>query len=340
MTPEPIRDKASSGESVLLMPENSKYAGQEIDVTSRRSIEIEFEKIQNSEHLFELKEKISPEATHVVINNFYHRETFWRAKIPLDGVKEVFGQCFNFSQMKMKQGKEGLETVYGKNGFPKRKYRFLNHLQSRFKLKADCPIELFSLDDQECASPLVLIYDFVYSLEAIGPPGVEYNVVDGLCGNLIAAHRVFSTEEMVFERIVVQNQYVIETQIPKLDSLQKRELLVRSILRSHQAAMAERYYLLRLCKTNNCTSSPFQILDSVARYGFFQRFGAGLYRFPISPMFYLRIRGFVSTSSRQILVRDEFETYIQDPETQARKSVFLKRRSHAKRAARKQENIN
>jgi hypothetical protein len=340
MTPEPISGKALSGEPALMMPEKSKYAGQEIDVTSRRSIEIEFEKIQNSVHSFELKEKISPEATHVVVNHFYHRETFWRAKIPLDGVEEVFGQCFNFSQMKMKQGKEGLETVFGKNGFPKRKYRFLNHLQSRFKLKADCPIELFAIDDRDCTIPLVEIYDFIYSLEAIGPLGVEYNVVDGLCGNLIAAHRVFSIEEMVFERIVVQNQYVIETQIPKLDTLQKRELLVRSLLKSHQAAMAERNYLLRLCKTNNCTSSPFQILDSVARYGFFQGLAAELYCFPVSPMFYLRIRGFVSTSSRQMLVRDEFQAYIQGSETQERKSAFLKRRSHAKRKERKKENIN
>ncbi len=188
--------------------------------------------------------------------------------------------------------------------------------------------------------PLIEIYDFIYSLEAIGPPGVEYNAVDGLLGNLIAAHRFFSTEEMVFERIVVQNQYVIETHIPKLDCLQKRELLVRSILRSHQAAMSERYYLLRLCKTNNCTSSPFQILDSVAHYSFFQRLGTGLYRFPISPMLYLRIRGFVTPSSRQTLVRDEFQTYIQDPVVQERKSAFLKRRSQAKRDARANANVN
>ena len=153
MAPEPISDKAPSGESALLMPEKSKYAGQKIDVSSRRSIEIEIEKIEDSDYSFVLKEKISSEASHVVVNNFYHREEFWRAKIPLDGVEEVYGQCFNFSKMKMKQGKEGLETVFGKNGFPKRKYTFLNHLQCRIKLKDDCPIELFSIDDRDCASP-------------------------------------------------------------------------------------------------------------------------------------------------------------------------------------------
>ncbi|MFK7776757.1 MAG: hypothetical protein QM501_01385 [Gimesia sp.] len=334
MTSEPTNKSVSSDEMALLMPDDSKYAGQLIDISSRRSIQIDSEQIGDRCNSFDDNATISPDASHVIVDYFYHREQFWRARIPLDGVDQVYGQCFNFSQIKMKQGKDGLEKVYNKSGFPKRKYKILNHLQSRFKLKADSPIELFSMEDQNCNSPLFEIFDFVYSLETVGPIGVVYNVVDGLRGHLIAAHRMFSTEEMVFERIVVQNEYVIETLIPKLNTLQKRELLVKSMMRSHTAGMSEKYYLLRLCKTNNCTSSPFQILDSVAHYSIIQRLGTGLYRFPLSPMFYLRIRGLVSTSSKQMLVRDEFEEYIQNPETRKRKSNYLKRKSRAKREAR------
>lgn len=334
MASEQNSERVDSDESALFMPEKSKYAGQKIDVSSRRSIEIDFVEVDGHTSPMGHHENLPTNATHVVVKYFYHREEFWRARVPLDCVDEIYGQCFNFSEIKMKKGANGLEIIYDKNGLPKRKYKFLNHLQSRFKLKPECPIELFSMEDLNCVTPLFQITDFIYSLETIGPPGVIYNVIDGLRGHLIATHRVLSTEEMVFERIVVQNEYVVETKIRKIGSKHKRELLVRSLLRSHRAGMSERYFLLRLFRTNNCTSSPFRILDSVARYGFIQWLGTNLYRFPISPLFYLRVRGFVSASPKQKMVREEFEEYIQDPETQQRKALFLKRKSRAKREAR------
>ncbi len=335
MNSEPTSENSHSDDSILLMPNNSKYAGQKIDTSSRRSIQIESEIIATVNQPFTQHKTVSPQTTHLIVNYFYHHDNFWRAKIPLDGVKEVLGQSFNFSQIKTKQGQNGVEKQFHKNGLPKRKIKSLNHVQSRIKFMPDQPVELFAMDDSDCNSAVYKIHDIVYSLEAIGPLGVSYNLVDGLQGNLIAAHRFFSTEEMVFERIVVQNQYVSEIAIPNLNDLHRRDLLIKSLLRSHKAGMSENYYLYRICGTNNCTSSPFQILDSVVDYGFLQRIGALLYRFPFSPIFYLRVRGLAPSSTKQSLVRDEFQSYIQKTDTQNRKRDYVKNKNQEKRAIKK-----
>lgn len=333
MNSEPVGNNISSHESKLLMPDSSKYAGQKIDTSSRRSVQIIAEQIATVKRSFLEQKTISPQASHLIVDHFYHHGKFWRAKIPLDGIEHILGQSFNFSQIKMKQGLNGPEKQFHKNGLPKRKIKSLNHVQCRMKFTQDQPVELFSMDDSDCIFPALKLHDLVYSLEAIGPIGVSYNIFDGLRGNFIAAHRFFSTEEMVFERIVVQSQYVSETLIPTLTHSQKREILIKSILRSHNAGMSERYYLYRLCGTNNCTSNPFQILDSVVNYNFLQRLGALFYRFPFSPLFYLRVRGLVTSSTKPALVRDEFSSYIQSDETQNRKRQYIKSKNREKRAA-------
>ncbi len=98
--------------------------------------------------------------------------------------------------------------------------------------------------------------------------------------------------------------------------------------------MSETYYLYRLFGTNNCTSSPLQILDKVMRYRWHHRFGAMLYRLPINPRFYLRVRGLDSDPSIRKLLRAEFDEYIQDPDTQARKRQWVRQVAQARRAAR------
>ena len=266
-----------------LMPAGSKYVGQPIDVTSRRSICIWRE--NGSEPL------IGPQDEQVIFDHFYHDGRFWRAIVPLDSVERVYGQAFNFSEARTRVGKNGRELVLDKRGWPKRKIPFLYHVQSRFQLSPDRPIELYPLESREFGTPHHVITDFVYSLEALGPVGWDFNLKAGLSGDLITAHRFMSVQDMVFERIVVENQYVSQTPPLPLDAAARRELLVRSIRRSHAAGMGEKYYLYRCCATNNCTSSPFKTLDSVVRYRWYQRLGAFFYRLPISPRFYLRIRG-------------------------------------------------
>ncbi len=316
----------SRSEPSTLMPQGSRYAGQPVDSSSRRSV-----RIASGGGGQEL---IGSTDTRVVVDYFYHAEVFWTAVVPLEGVDQVFGQAFNFSKPRTKPGANGPEFVLGKHGLPKRKNPILNHVQSRFRLKPGSFVELYPLGADPTGAPAHRIDDFVYSLEAVGPVGTSFNLRDALAGNSISAHRFFSTEEMVFERIVVENQYVTESSALLLDDAEKRAVLAGSLLRSHHAGMTERYYLYRVCGTNNCTSSPLQIVDTVKNYSLPQRIGSTLYRLPLSPRFYLWIRGLDSDPSVRKLVRDEFEAFVQAPETRKRKRDYVRRMTRARRAAR------
>ena len=297
-----------------------------IDTSSRRSIKIRFPRDD---------QVIKDSDSHVVVDHFFHDATYWTAVVPLAALQTVFGQAFNFSKPKTRRGKNGPEIVYDKHGVPKRKIGALNHVQSRFVLESGQHVELYPLGSEASSTPSIRINDFVYSVEAVGPQGVTFNLRDGMSGTLVCAHRFLSTQEMVFERIVVEGQYVLESPALPLTDAEKRGLLTKSLMRSHDAAMTEPYYLYRCCGTNNCTSNPLQILDEVVGYSLLQRVGSALYRLPLSPRFYLRIRGLDSDPAVKKLMRTEFEDYIQAPETQSRKRAHVREQIRIRRAATK-----
>ena len=316
---------ASRDKLLLQMPRRSRYAGQTVDTTSRRSIEIQ------SGHAG--RPTIDVGDRLVEVDHFYHEGTFWRAVIPLDGVQDVFGQAFNFSRPRTRRGARGREIVFNRHGLPKRVNPILNHLQSRFVLQPGQDVALYPLGAATSGTPACRLRDLVYTVEAVGPPGVSYNLRDALLGNLLSAHRWLSATEMVFERIVVENQYVTESPALPLSAAQKRKLLVASLLRSHKAGMSEIYYLYRPCGTNNCTSSPFQLLDEVADYSLAQRIGSMLYRLPLNPRFYLKVRGMDADSSVRSLVREEFDDYIADATTRQRRATYVRQKKQARRSA-------
>jgi hypothetical protein len=309
-----------------------RYSGQAVDRSSRRCITIVPWQSPTDQQSTAL---IADEDTSVVIDNFYHEGTFWIAVVPLNHLDQVTGQAFNFSKPRTKQGANGPEIVINRHGLPKRTIPWLNHLQCRFTLQGEQAICLYPQGAETTGDPAHQIRDFVYTVDAVGPTGVTFNLRDGLAGNLYSAHRFLSTREMVFERIVVGGQTLTETPPLPLNDRLKRALLVKSLLRSHRAGANEPYYLYRCCRTNNCTSNPFQILDQEMDYSLLQRIGALLYRLPFSPRLYLRLRGLDSDPTVRKLVRNEFEDYIQAPETQQRKRDTIRKKLRVKRAAKK-----
>lgn len=309
------------------MPDWSRYAGQPVDLTRRRSIEICTSTGSDA--------TIGRGTEQIEVDNFFHMSRFWRAVIPLDAVEAISGQAFNFSRPRTRKRKGQLETIVDAHGLPKYRIPVLNHVQVRFILKPERPIRLYPLGLEVAGDPHHLIHDFVYSVEVLGPANVSFNLRDALAGNLLAAHRFLSTHEMVFERLVVERMYVTESPRLPLSTGDKRELLLASLLRSHDAGISETYYLFRVCGTNNCTSSPFSILDSVVEYRWPYRLGALLYRLPLNPRMYLRARGLDADPSQRNLVRREFADFIGDPETQARKRQHVKRLAAIRRASRK-----
>lgn len=295
------------------------------DFSSRHSIEITAS-----------EDEIDALCKEVVVKYFYHRGEFWLAKIPLDGVERVHGQTFNFSRPKTRMTEKGPETIFDATGLPKRTLSSLNHLQCRFIFRDDAPIELYPLDSEALneASLAHRITDLIYSTEAVGPPGVTFNFWDGIAGRLICAHRFMSTEEMVFERISVESQYVTESPALPISRDDTRQLLRKSLLRASRAGHREKYFLYRFCGTNNCTTNPFQILDRTIQYSWRQRLGALLYRIPFRPRFYLRIRGLDADPSYRKLVRDDFEEFLNAPETRQRRREYVREKIRLKRSLR------
>jgi hypothetical protein len=318
------------------MSSGKRYCGQPIDRSSRRGITIVPRQSQSSLRAAAPRHAalIAQEDRSVVVDDFYHEGGFWRAVVPLHGVDRVAGQAFNFSKPRTRQGPNGPEILFDHNGLPKKKLPWLNHLQCRFVLKGAQAVRLYPQEVSATGEPVHQIRDFVYTVDAVGPVGVTFNLRDGLAGNLFSAHRFLSTREMVFERIVVGGQTLTESPPLPLNEQQKRALLTRSLLRSHYAGANEPYYLYRCCRTNNCTSNPFQILDQVMDYSLLQRISSLLYRLPFNPRFYLRLRGLDADPNVRKLLRDEFADYIHDPETQQRKRDTVREKVRAQRAAR------
>jgi len=312
-------DRSSTAEAVPVMPSRSRYAGQPINLTSRRSIEVRSSSADES--------PIVETDTHVTVDRFYHEGKFWTATIPLDVVNVVSGQMFNFSKARTRRTSAGVEVLRDKDGLPKRRMPFLNHVQSRFRLSDDDSVCLYPLGTRKFDEPAHRIHDFVCSFEAAGPAGVKFNVRDALAGHLVSAHRFLSTQEMVFERIVVEGKILTESAPLPLDDQQRRAVLVESLRKSHHAGMMQPYYLLRPFGTNNCTSTPFHILDQIVTYSRMQRIGALLYRLPLNPRLYLRLRGLDADPNHRGVVHEEFDEYIQHPETQERKREHVRRRA-------------
>jgi hypothetical protein len=307
-----------------------KYDDQPFDNSRRRSVEV-----------VALPSELDPDRPRgpLVIEQFYHAGEFWRGVVPLGRVAEIRGQAFNFSKPKTRPGPDGPEIVRDAQGIPLRTLRTLNHVQCRFRLQPGSAIDLYPAGKEPTGEPVHRVSDFVYSLEAVGPVGVGFNFWDAVGGHLICAHRFVSTQEMVFERIVIENQYVVESPPLLLDDDEKQRILLMALQRSDRARMRERYYLYRCCGTNNCTSNAFQILDRCASYPWWGRLGAMLYRFPLYPRFYLRVRGLDADPNTRRLVRDEFAEYVEHPQTQQRKRVVVREQVKAARQARKNASL-
>lgn len=300
-----------------VMPAWSKYAGKPIDLTSRRSIE----------------QVDSGSQDTIVVDYFYHGGEFWRAVFPVDGVREVRGQAFNFSEMRTRVTKEGREVVLDRRGLPKRKIPIAYHVQTRFSMDPSKPVRLYPLGTTEFDEPTHELLEWVYTIEANGPVGWDFSISNGMRGHLLSVHRFISMEDMVFERIAVENQYVTETPALPISDDAKQELLRRSIARSSQAGMTERYILFGCWGTNNCTSNPFRILDEVVRYRFRHRLGALFFRLPIAPRLYLRMRGLDVDPQSFKLVRDEFAEFIERPEIKKRKRTYVRELIRQRRLA-------
>ena len=304
----------------VLMPAG-RYKGMPADVSYRRSIRVD-----------DWTDVTAPEA-NIVVDHFFHAGEYWRAVIPLHGLRDVHGQSFNWSKPRTRRTGDTDEVIVGEDGIPRRSNPLTNHLQARFVFDDGHAVQLFSDASME-DEPVHRLQDAVYSIEAVGPPGIPFNPRDAFFGNLLAVHRFMSVTENVLERLAVKRERGLQTPALAFSEDQKRLLLLKALQRADAAGDTQMYYLLCPFRTNNCTSNPFQIIDEVADYGLVRRLTTLLYRFPLNPNFYLRLRGLHPDPGKRYMLRNEFASFLDEPTTQKRKREFVRAQLKARKVAR------
>ena len=263
------------------MPEG-RFKGQAIDMRSRRSVEI-----------------IAENDDYFIVDYFYHRGRYFSARLPKDGVNEIQGQRFNFSN----------SSLYNP---------LVNHAQVRFTMDPDKPIQLYPLGTGEYDSPTFIIHNFSYSVEVVGPRRATWSLRTAF-GDFISAHRLLSIEEVIYERIILGKYKVIQSPPLQLNQQQRNAALEMVLRRCDAAGMSERYYLFKLrcfgIGAANCTSEIFSLLDSLLyhQYTLFQRtIAKSLYRLPFALRRYLIFRAVIDKNMQAPTLNDEFSDLIRN----------------------------
>ncbi len=198
----------------------------------------------------------------------------------------------------------------------------MGRAQARFVLSEEHPIRLYPLGVASIAGgPVATVSDFCYSVEVAGPKGVSCQLAHAF-GDFVCAHRLLSTEEVVFERITRGGYLVHQSPELVLTPRQRERALELALKRSHSAGMQQPYYpLTKRLGALNCTSHVFVVLDDVLaeRYSLVQRIVSKLlWRLPIQLRSYLRLRSAIEAGVQMPTLNEEFEALAASAELTAR----------------------
>jgi hypothetical protein len=281
---------------VPVLPAWSAYAGEPFNLTERRPLVI----LDESDETF-------------VVDGFYHHGEFWKAAIPKRGVAEIIGQRFNFSKRKRREDGTARASLF-----------FANHVQARLRMRPDQPVRLYAADAEPAGESVHAICDFCYSVEAVGPRGRRWNLSDALLGNLAVVHRFLSIEEVAFERIMRERMTVLQSPPLPLEGELLDRVLHEAIRESHSAGLSRPYFMFRLPFTaTNCTSEPLKLLDGVLHTPVWRR---TLYRFPLHPRGYLKLRGVWPDGGPAPTLNEQMAEWLAGEEAKRRRHVHVSKK--------------
>jgi hypothetical protein len=276
-----------------VLPEWSAYAGEPFNLSERRPLAIRAE----SDEAF-------------IVDGFYHQGEFWQAVIPKVGVAEIIGQRFNFSKPKRREDGTSRPSLF-----------LANHVQARVRMRPDAPLRLYANAAEPRGPAAHTLADFCYSVEAVGPHRRRWNLSDALLGNLAVVHRFLSIEEVAFERIVRERMTVLQSPPLPLEAALLDAILHEAIRESHTTALTRPYFMYRLpFSATNCTSEPLKLLDGVLRTSRGRR---ALYRFPIHPRGYLKLRGLWQDGAPTPTLNEQMADWLAGEQAKERRQLHL-----------------
>jgi len=180
----------------------------------------------------------------LVLANVFHDHRFWVARIPLDGVDRVLFQLEYFPAI-----------------VP------AGHTQMRVRFRDDAPVVLIAQSGSD-AGQYVTVQDLVVSVEAIGQPGYEYDLLRGLVNDFGAVYRVTSLAAKV-DHMIVERQHRVEQWELYLEPGEPRHLIENFFYESDTRRMQSMYNTLFV----NCTNEAIRILDESVDYSLAEQVG-------------------------------------------------------------------
>ncbi len=175
---------------------------------------------------------LSSNPNYLTIANFSHNNKFWIAQIPLQGIDTVIYQTEEF---------EFLQSCPA------------CHSQLRFRFKPDQPV---ILTPQIGGNYEVKLTDIVYSIEATGVPGMNFDPFTAILDFYGLSYRFVSLQDRAERMIKIDNHTVKQLKL-NLDQTDRAKLLNQAVLQSNQFGMKQMYSLYN----RNCTTELFQLLD-------------------------------------------------------------------------------
>ncbi|MEX0679092.1 MAG: hypothetical protein WD063_18605 [Pirellulales bacterium] len=136
---------------------------------------------------------------------------------------------------------------------------------------------------------------------------------------------------MAFERIVRERMTVLESPPLPLERELLNKMLDEAIRESHNVGLSRPYFMFRLpFSATNCTSEPLKLLDRVLRTPRRRRF---LYRLPIHPRGYLKLRGLWPIGPAPATLNEQMAEWLASDEAKGRREIHINKKKQIPKAA-------
>ena len=141
------------------------------------------------------------------------------------------------------------------------------HTQLRLQFDEKMPVTLVS---QSKAGPTKVerVTDLVMSVEAIGQPGYQYDIIKGMDDQFGAVYRLTSLEEK-YDHMVRKQDHRVEQWKLNVSQEELRTILEKYVAKSEERSMNFMYHTIKL----NCTNEIVAAIDDGMDYSMRERFG-------------------------------------------------------------------